>query len=51
MAIVCVWCGLPGQLSAMGSKINILMKKIEFLPSTNFKLRQIKGNSINNGDI
>jgi hypothetical protein len=27
------------------------MKKIEFLPSTNFKLRQIKGNSINNGDI
>jgi len=35
----------------MGGKINILIKKIAFLHSTNFKLRQIKGNSINNGDI
>ena len=26
-------------------------KKIAFLQSTNFKLRQIKGNSINNGNI
>jgi hypothetical protein len=48
---MCEWCGHPGQQSAMGGKINILMKKIEFLHSTNFKLRQIIGNSINNGDI
>jgi len=51
MAIVCKWCGHPGQQSAMGGKINILMTKIEFLHSTNFKLRQIKGNSINVGHI
>jgi len=54
MAIVCKWCGHRGQQNAMGSKINILIinkKKIAFLHSTNFKLRKIKGNSINNGDI
>ena len=27
MAIVCEWCGHPGQQSAMGGKIDILMKK------------------------
>jgi hypothetical protein len=49
MDIVCEWCGHPGQQSAMGGKINILMTKIEVLHLTNFKLRQIKGNSINDG--